>query len=229
MSYLFAFLISLNLFRPDSNIQAEPKSLNILTIGDSNGAIENGWPEQLRKLLPGSLIINKSISGNTIGFDNLGKESLNTLKNIRAYLDDATKQLSGHGELDYILICVGTNDTKQVFAGQQAAIPENMSKLISLIKEYFLSRSIKLPGICIITPPPMDENKIDKGKYGGGDERIQKNNGEFKKIAKKNHVDFLDTYKSLKEGFALKTTDGVHLNGAAQAQMTEIIKKYLTL
>lgn len=227
MSYFFAFLLTLNLFRPDINIQAEPKSLNILTIGDSNGAIENGWPEQLRKLLPGSLIINKSISGNTIGFDNLGKESLNTLKNIKVYLDDATKQLPGHGELDFILICVGTNDTKQVFAGQQPVVPENMSKLISLIKEYFSSRNLKLPSICIITPPPMDENKIDKEKYGGGDERIQKNNKEFKKVAKKNHIDFLDTYKQLKINFPSKTTDGVHLNAAAQEEMAEMIKKYL--
>ncbi|HRQ29860.1 MAG TPA: prolyl oligopeptidase family serine peptidase, partial [Saprospiraceae bacterium] len=58
----------------------EPKfmgKMNILTIGDSNGASEYGWPVQLKKLMPFSNIINVSIAGNTIGFDNLGQEKLN--------------------------------------------------------------------------------------------------------------------------------------------------------
>ena len=68
------------------------KSLHILTIGDSNGTFDYSWPQQLKKLLPFSTIINKSVSGNTIGFDNLGRMELNTLKNINRYLDEAFKE-----------------------------------------------------------------------------------------------------------------------------------------
>ncbi|MGB3004957.1 MAG: hypothetical protein WBC06_00490, partial [Chitinophagaceae bacterium] len=69
------------------------KPLHILTIGDSNGAFDYGWPEQMKKLLPFSTIINKSIAGNTIGFDNLDQPKLNTLTNLNQYLDAAFSKL----------------------------------------------------------------------------------------------------------------------------------------
>ena len=66
----------------------------ILTIGDSNGASGEGWVTQLARLRKDDQIINTCISGNTIGFDNLGSESLNTLKNIGTYINTA-KDSSG--------------------------------------------------------------------------------------------------------------------------------------
>lgn len=51
--------------------------LNILTLGDSNGQIENGWVNQLKTMLPESNIINISKSECTIIVsDNNGKKDL---------------------------------------------------------------------------------------------------------------------------------------------------------
>lgn len=218
-----SFILILSILFRTASGQVHPE-LKILTIGDSNGAAAEGWPEQLKKLFPSALIINKSISGNTIGFDNLQRESLNTVKNISSYLDEAYHQT---GELDFILICVGTNDTKRIFVDQQKEVPENLSNIFTQIKLYISEKNKKLPHVCYITPPPMDETKIDKEKYGGGDERIEKNNKEFRKVAGKHKVDFLDTYKNLKKGFNYKTTDGVHLNAEAQMETASIIADYI--
>jgi lysophospholipase L1-like esterase/pimeloyl-ACP methyl ester carboxylesterase len=203
------------------------KKLNIMTIGDSNGAAENGWPVQLRKLFPFSTVINKSISGNTIGFDNLDQEKLNTLKNIDRYLEEAYKELVERDGFDFILINLGTNDAKKVFEKQQKEVSENMAVLVEKINQFVTAHNKKKSVICIITPSPMDEQQVNQEKYGGGDQRIQKNNKLFKKIALKNQVDYLDTYTTLKKKISEKTTDGVHLNEKAQFEMACEIADYL--
>lgn len=219
---VFFIIILTGLIRPASG-QLTP-GLKILTIGDSNGAAADGWPEQLRKLLPDALIINKSVSGNTIGFDNLQRSSLNTVKNISEYLDQAYSQADN---LDFILICLGTNDTKRIFIDQQKEVPDNLSNIFTRIKLYIADKSKKMPHICFITPPPMDETRIDKEKYGGGNERIQKNNNEFRKVARESNVDFLQVYNKLNKNFGDKTTDGVHLNAEAQIKTASIIADYV--
>jgi len=54
----------------------------VLAIGDSNGAKEYGWVDQLKKVHFEDFIYNTSISGNTIGFNNNDQEKLNTLLNV---------------------------------------------------------------------------------------------------------------------------------------------------
>jgi len=207
------------------NPEQTQKKINILTIGDSNGTFAYSWPVQIKNLLPDAMLINKSISGNTIGFDNLDQEKLNTLKNIDRYLDEAFKELGEGKKFDFVIMVLGTNDTKKVFENRQKEVPENMVLLIHKIKDYITSHNMILPRICIVTPSPMDEEKADKVKYGGGDGRIQQNNIEFKRIAKENKIDFLDTYSLLKPGISEKTLDGVHLVEKAQIQVgTEIVK-----
>jgi lysophospholipase L1-like esterase len=203
------------------------QKLTILTIGDSNGAAETGWPNQLKKLFPFSTIINKSISGNTIGFDNLDQEKLNTLKNIDRYLDEAYIGLGQENEFDVILIGLGTNDTKKVFENRQKEVVENLAILVQKVKQLVSKKQSEIPEIVIISPSPMDELKVNQEKYSGGDSRIQKNNQLFKKLAVKNQVDFLDTYTSLKKEISEKTTDGVHLNEKAQFEMASEIANYI--
>ena len=135
--------------------------LNILIIGDSNAAAEFGYPYQLCKLLPYSTIINKSISGNTIGFDNLDQEKLNTLKKIDYDLEETYSFLGKDKELDYILIGLGTNDTKRIFADRQKEVSKNLSQLIKMVKHYITDHKRKIPINCIVSPPPMDGQKAN--------------------------------------------------------------------
>ncbi len=206
------------------NSNLEP--IHVLTIGDSNGAFDFGWPGQLGKLMPYATIINKSIAGNTIGFDNLNQSKLNTLTNINQYLNDAFYQLSGK-ELDYIFIGLGTNDTKTIFKKRQKEVAANMTALLTKIKNYLDEHHKKTPKIYIISPSPVDEQKVDMVKYGGSDLRILKNNKVFQKIAVENRVGFLDSYNLLKENFSQKTSDGIHLIEKAQFDLATIILSYI--
>ena len=172
-------------------------------------------------------MVNKSISGNTIGFDNLDRVELNTLKNINRYLDEAYSEIGSSINFDYILINLGTNDTKRIFNNRQKEVPKNMISLIQMIRKYMEVHQKLEPEICLISPSPMDEQKVNVEKYGGGDTRIQKNNQLFKKLAATNHVDFLDTYIVLKPEFSDQTTDGVHLHEKAQFLMAKVISDYL--
>lgn len=209
----------------DGNKNSNP--LNILTIGDSNGAFEYGWPQQMAKQLPYATIINKSIAGNTIGFDNLDQPKLNTLTNLNQYLENAFSRLGTNGQLDFVFIGLGTNDAKAIFKDRQEEVTANMAALIQRIKSYIKKHNKKIPNICIISPSPMDEQKIDTIKYGGGDLRIQKNNVLFQKAAIANQVDFLNSYDLLKINFSEKTTDGIHLNEKTQFDLAIFILAYI--
>jgi lysophospholipase L1-like esterase len=223
--FISLILIILGLTAVAQNKSLENKKLNILTLGDSNGAAENGWPKQLQKLLPASRIVNKSISGNTIGFDNLDRPELNTLKNIDRYIEETYKELGNGQKLDYIYMNIGTNDTKKVFENRQEEVSKNMQTLIDQIKLLVSKKQKKLPKIFIITPSPMDETKANKEKYSGGDDRIQLNNKKFEQLAAQNKIGFINTYNVLKPNFSEKTQDGVHMNDTAQMQIaTEICK-----
>lgn len=220
-------LISPALVLPPIDENKNVQHLNVLTIGDSNGAFDFGWPQQMTKLLPFSTVINKSISGNTIGFDNFDQPRLNTLTNINFYLDSAYYKLPENAELDYIIINIGTNDTKAIFKDRQKEVTANMTILLQKINAYLKDHNKRQPHICIISPSPMDETKIDQVKYGGGDLRIQKNNKLFKKNATANGVDFLNTYDLLKNNFTAKTTDGIHLNEKTQFELATYILSYI--
>jgi pimeloyl-ACP methyl ester carboxylesterase/lysophospholipase L1-like esterase len=203
------------------------KPLHILTIGDSNGAFDFGWPQQMMKLLPFSTVINKSVAGNTIGFDNLDRKDLNTLTNIDQYLDDAFTKLGKNSQLDYIIIGLGTNDTKTIFIDRQNEVSLKMDILLKLITNYLETHNQESTRICVLSSPPLDEKKLDVGKYGGGDLRVQKNNMAFQKVTSANHADYLDTYNQLKINFSEKTTDGIHLNEKAQFDLASFIVNYI--
>jgi lysophospholipase L1-like esterase len=102
-------------------------SLKILAIGDSNGALPEGWVTQLKKLRSNDSIFNISVSGNTIGFYNNGRKSLNTLANIGTYMNKAYEKL---GKVDIVIIMIGTNDCKSIFKDSLSVVPGNMKKLI---------------------------------------------------------------------------------------------------
>lgn len=192
----------------------------IIAIGDSNGAFDYGWVAQLQKLLPNDVIYNTSISGNTIGFDNLGQTKLNTLKNLDAYLAKAKDSLI---MVDYVVIMLGTNDSKYVFRDRQDEVLANMNTLVARIKSFF--ESDKEPKIIIVAPPPYGDDSILAEKYKGGNERVEMLEGKYKKLAEKNQCEFVDAYHVLKDTFMQYSKDGVHLNEEGQKIIAQNISK----
>lgn len=202
-----------------------PGKRKVLCIGDSNGAAENGWPQQLSKCMPYSSLINISVSGNTIGFNNLGQPRLNTLANINRYLDSAYTVAGGN--IDLLLIGLGTNDTKSIFRDKQDSVPANLNALLIAIKTYCTGKKLKTPRICVISPPPADHTKADPVKYGGAEERIVANNLHFKKICTALQVDYLDIHTPLLPDLETRTTDGIHLTETAQYYVATRLIHYI--
>ncbi|MDN3669489.1 GDSL-type esterase/lipase family protein [Echinicola jeungdonensis] len=190
-----------------------PMKANILTLGDSNGEHVGGWVDQLKEILPQSKIVNISKSGRTIGFDNLGRTELNALKNIQTYLNEAEEEI-GNESYDYILLCLGTNDTKSVFAERQDEVVINFEKLVDTILEHDLVKKEKAQ-LLFITPPPIrTENIIEK--YQGGNERLAALMPKFKSILEQREVPVVDVFNPLQGVLDYYAEDGVHMSPEGQ-------------
>ncbi len=194
-----------------------------LTIGDSNGASEHGWVVQLQKIYPDVRIINRSISGNTIGFDNNGDIGLNTLRKIDQYLATAVKDAKPE-KIDKILICLGTNDCKAVFADSLAKVPDNMRQLIVKIRSFYNESS---PEIIIVSPPPYGPDRILKEKYHGGDSRVKVLTFLLRALAKEMNCGFVDIYSVLEPVYEQYAPDGVHMKAEGQMIIAKTIQDYL--
>lgn len=201
--------LSLIPLRAEENDKFE--NMTVLIIGDSNGHGADSWPEQLRTFLPWSTIINASVPGNTIGFDNLDRPELNTLKNVDKYIEEAKEAAGESRTPDIIMIALGTNDAKDIFRNRQKEISGNLSLLLDKI-EAALPES----KIFILTPPPVDELKDPTGKYAGSSQRVKKLVSDFTRTSGTKGIEVIDLFGFLEERFATKTDDGVHLNRQTQ-------------
>lgn len=209
------------LFSLSGGLAESQTQKRIMTIGDSNGAFEDGWVAQLHKLIPDGIFFNTSVPGNTIGFDNLGQTRLNTLKNIQQYLIAAQDSLK---QIDYIIIMLGTNDSKYVFRDRKDEVIENMQKLVTFIKNFKYT-SGKSPEIILVAPPPYGDDKILEAKYKGGNKRVRELVRKYRKLATKNNCDFVNEYKQFRKTFMEYSKDGVHLNSEGQIKIAVKIAK----
>ncbi len=197
----------------------------IMTIGDSNGASEDGWVNQLKTLLPEDTMLNFSISGNTLGFDNLDRPELNTLRNIGRYLEEAVAQAAGR-PIDEILINLGTNDSKAVFEDRRHEVPMNLLYLIHQIRQFPLNQ-VASPHITILTPPPYGPDEIMEPKYHGGAERKIALIPLFEQVAHGSGSSFIDIHALLAPDYDQLSPDGVHMKAEGQKRIAEAVLRLL--
>lgn len=226
MSVIKKYLLKLAIFSFASamlscQLREDPKQ--ILAIGDSNGTFEHGWVKQLQSMMPEDSLYNVSIPGNTIGFDNLGNKNLNTLKNLDGYLK-TTLDRSGH--LDYVLILLGTNDSKTVYKDRMEEVPENLKNLIARIQKYDY-KGKDVPEIVLISPPPYGPDRILADKYKGGNARVIVLVNAYKQIAQDLKCKFINVHEELRDNFMEYSSDGVHLEAEGQRKIAKLIRKEL--
>jgi lysophospholipase L1-like esterase len=202
------------------------KPLNILTLGDSNGTFPYSWPEQLKLALPNAQVFNISKSGRTIGFLNLGDSTLNSLFVIDENLKKAS-DFTKDRPYDFIILELGTNDGKAVFADRQKEVPANLEKLIQKIKTCNYT-TINKAKIVIISPPPYGSKAEATEKYKGGNKRVEDMSKSFKKIAKHNHCLFVNGYKTPGLNIETMTADGLHLDATGSRKLIEPVVKLIT-
>ncbi len=203
---------------PESNLKCK-----ILTIGDSNGAIKGGWTDRLKKMMPQATIVNLSQSGRTIGFDNNGKAKLNALKNIDSYLDSALTQ---HKQYDFIIVCLGTNDTKKVFDDRQSEVPQNLSALLAKIKKHKLYRRGKTR-LVYVTPPPLRQDNVLE-KYEDSGKRLIRLVPQLKEVAKQQGFEVVDIHQPLLGIIDYYAEDGVHMKEPGQDIVASLILSHIS-
>lgn len=191
----------------------------ILAIGDSHGAMETGWVNQLRELRPNDSILNVAISGNTIGFDNLDKESLNELKNIQHQLSRAR---AFDKDVDYIIVLLGTNDCKAIFDARREEVPKNLERLTEFIMT-FNYQQLKPPELILVTPPPIAGDGTLESKYHGAGKRLANLLPHYAIAAKRVDCLLIDIYNSLRANFESISKDGIHLTDDGYRQIAKMI------
>lgn len=211
--------------KPASTTMAPQKQLNIFTLGDSNGTFPYSWPQQLKLALPDAQVFNISRSGRTIGFVNNGDSTLNSLLMIDDNLKKAA-EFTKDRPYDFIVLQLGTNDGKAVFADRQKEVPANMEKLIQKIKGCSYS-TINKATIIIIAPPPYGIKAEATEKYAGGNDRVKNMSEAFEKIAKQNNCLFVNGYKTPGLDINSMTADGLHLDSVASKKLIEPVAKLI--
>jgi len=194
-----------------------------IVIGDSHAEMPTGWAHQLQNLRPQDSIYNFAISGNTIGFDNLGRKELNELRNIHYRLAQADNAMR---RIDYIVILLGTNDCKAVFDSLQSLVPANLEKLLSIVTNYDFASSSK-PEVFLVTPPPVAADSLMEAKYSGARKRLHGLLPHFQRLASRYNCRFVDVHTDLEQDLAALSQDGVHLTesgyGAIAARINAAI------
>jgi lysophospholipase L1-like esterase len=221
IKFSFVFL----LFLPVALLAQTDHPLNIFTLGDSNGTFPYSWPKQLQLALPNAQVFNISKSGRTIGFVNNGDSTLNSLLVVDENLQKAA-DFTKDRPFDFIVLELGTNDAKAVFADRQKEVADNLERLIQKIKasSYPGIRSAK---IIIISPPPYGTKAEATEKYAGGDKLVKEMSKTFKTVAKRNGCLFVNGYKTPGLNIETMTEDGLHLNTEGSKKLIEPVVKLM--
>ncbi len=195
----------------------------VLVLGDSNGAAEDGWVTQLQRLQFRDFFYNTSVSGNTIGFDNLDNPQLNTLRNIQDYLSGGATKLNG---ITDIIISLGTNDCKAVFDDRLSEVPSNLDALISKIKDHEDYQRTQ-PNIYVVGPPPYGRDDVMLPKYHGGARRVAWLQKEFEDVAQRHGCQFIDIHSRLEPNWDYYAPEGIHPKPEAQKIIASMIDRAL--
>lgn len=196
-----------------------------LLIGDSHGANPGGWAPQLIEKRTDIEFLNTCVSGNTFGFDNLGRGELNALKSVRRYIRSAQDSLQ-KSSIDDVVVMLGTNDCKAVFADRMDIVPLNLSALIDSIRSL-TSSQLTPPVIYVVSPPPYGPDAMLAEKYRGAGMRLQWLVPKMMEVALTKACAFVDIYNTLLPNIEQLTVDGVHMKNNACNRIADEVSAYL--
>ena len=200
--------------------------MRILFYGDSNTwgynamtgmRFPNRFTKQIQKAYPEDEILEEGLCGRTLCHsDPYCFEERNGLKTV-------SMVLKTHEPLDLVVIILGTNDAKRVYATNALTSLEKGMDLFmheAMDPDNF-KRSLKVPRFLIVTPPKMhkdyalcERTKIQFGQEGF--DMLEYSDKPFRQIAKKWQADFLDL-EDLRAG----KLDAIHLDEEGHCQMAE--------
>lgn len=214
MRYLFYFLL-LTLLTCTPSL----KKRHLLVIGDSNGA-NKGWVYHLQELRGGGPLVNTSIGGNTFGFDGMGELRRNTLENLTPYLRKGYAEM---GQIDEILISLGTNDCKAEYADRREEVHQNLQTLLTRTKAFFEERGQDVPRIVLITPPAAGQNDVVSEEFQGVAACLQELSEKIRATAAAEGYCLVDFQAAPGKALLKYSSDGIHFNAAGYKLLAEAV------
>ncbi len=214
--FLFACLIAATLLTCHQPLRKR----SLLVIGDSNGAAADGWVYQFQQLRGGGPLVNTSIGGNTIGFNSNGRMELNTLENLTPYLRQGYAEM---GQIDEILIALGTNDCKAAFSDRHQEIAGNLDTMLTRIRGFFDERGQEVPRIVLLTPPPVESDAGVPEQFYGAKQCVANFSAEVHAIAAREGYCLVDLQQQPGEAVLLHATDGIHFDAVGYKSLARAV------
>lgn len=155
-------------------------------------------------------VIEEGLSGRTTVFSDPLHESMDAL-------GAAYATLMSHEPLDLLIIMLGTNDTKERFAANAAAIAVGMERLLKKCKsiECWGGRQ---PNILVVCPPPIGDGFRDEVMGEGCVEKSRALPAYLKPVAERNGAHFFDA-----RDCEFNPVDHMHLSRKGHAQLAEAL------
>ncbi len=210
-------LFSLFLFL--SACSAPLSKKHLLVIGDSNGA-NQGWVYQLQEIRGGGPLVNTSLGGNTIGFDGMGELRRNTLENLTAYLRKGYAEM---GQIDDILICLGTNDCKAEYADRREETYTHLTTLLTRTRAFFQDRGQEVPRMVLITPPAAAADAKVSDEFQGVSGCLADLSERIRTAAADEGICLVDFQQKPGTKILQYSKDGIHFNATGYQLLAKAV------
>ncbi|MFA6307984.1 MAG: SGNH/GDSL hydrolase family protein [Patescibacteria group bacterium] len=201
----------------------------ILCFGDSNtwgwvpfsmGAkrysLDKRWTGILQKSLGDDYeIIEEGLGGRTTMFDDPRPEfpQRNGLQILPIILET-------HLPLDYVILMLGTTDTKEMFNLSSQKTTKGMQKIIQTIKNYRVLEGFSSPQILLIVPPiVVEETDFASKLFKGASEKSKKLVKFYKELSKQEKILYLDPTQEVK----VDQKEGIHIDETNHEKLAKLI------
>jgi lysophospholipase L1-like esterase len=197
---------------------------HILCFGDSNthGCNPNDgsrwpwdirWTGRLQSLLgPGYKVTEEGLGGRTTVFDDptdRGKVGMDHLETC----------LLSHYPLDLVIVMLGTNDAKRIFALSVEDIALGLSRIVGFIQEFKVPPTkLPAPQILVVSPILITRDDPCSCYDASSCQRSQGFATAFGRVAKERDVWFLDAATVAKSG-----VDGLHMDEQSHEALAHLI------
>jgi lysophospholipase L1-like esterase len=167
-------------------------------------SMEKRWPILLEKELgEGYRVIEEGLGGRTTVFD----DPMSPGRNGVEYLDIAFRT---HDPVDYIIIMLGTNDTKDIYSASAEVISWGLERMLRELNNLMKDSLSQDAQVLLVSPIHVRKNS--KGNYYCGfskasEEKSKKLADYYKPIADHYGCKFLDAAQYV----AASQVDGIHL------------------
>ncbi|MDR2529040.1 MAG: GDSL-type esterase/lipase family protein [Synergistaceae bacterium] len=202
----------------DSNTWGlNPDTFNFETGAFTRHPYQIRWPGCMASFLGSDCrVIEEGYNGRTTVFED-------PIRPGRCALPHFLVSYYSHEPLDLLVLMLGTNDTKDIYAAQPAVIGMGVERLL---RELFLilpaSLSPKLRTL-LISPPEVapigDSSKYYPGFSAASREKSKQLPAIYEKLAGRYHCGFLNAA----EFVTPSSVDGLHLNEDAHVKLGEVI------